>query len=392
MFSEMDAAARQPRAEGGLAQLPRPLRADAGVRLRAVAERRRPQRRAAARHRRRRGVPAPDRRRPDALHARGERARPRARPLPRPRHRLPGDRRRRPALDRRRPPQERDPGRGVDPLGHRRRDRARVLGRARHAARPAALRVRDLARAADDRPADDAADGRLRHPRRARCATSSPSARTRRARSRPTPATSPTWPAPRPGRAGRRSLSGGRTYSLEEAEQAKLVQVVGYGTATTIVAMAGADVRLSLPAGTTAKVRDLTEKGASKPRSLRPVRRERRRGRDRRLRRGDRGRQGAQAGQGRHARPAHDRARQAPRRRQAAADAEGARRLEGRGDLRDGRRQAQHLPQAAGHARPSGWPSSATAPWTCGGTRRPRGRRRAAGAERPPSPAARAAR
>ena len=62
------------------------------------------QRRAAARHRRRRGVPAPDRRRPDALHARRERARPRARPLPRPRHRLPRDRRRRPALDRRRRP------------------------------------------------------------------------------------------------------------------------------------------------------------------------------------------------------------------------------------------------------------------------------------------------
>ena len=32
-------------------------------------------------------------------------------------------------------------------------------------------------------------------------------------------------------------------------------------------------------------------------------------------------------------------------RRQAAADAEGARRLEGRGDLRDGRRQARHVPQ-----------------------------------------------
>ena len=64
-------------------------------------------------------------------------------------------------------PQERHPGRGDDPLGHGRRDRARVLGRARHAARPPALRLRDLARAADHRPADDAADGRLRHPRRA---------------------------------------------------------------------------------------------------------------------------------------------------------------------------------------------------------------------------------
>ena len=65
-------------------------------------------------------------------------------------------------------------------------------------------------------------------------------------------------------------VSGGRTYSLDEAEQAKLVQVVSYGGATTIVAMSGADVRLSLPAGTTAKVRDLTEKGASKPRSFGP--------------------------------------------------------------------------------------------------------------------------
>jgi pimeloyl-ACP methyl ester carboxylesterase len=65
-------------------------------------------------------------------------------------------------------------------------------------------------------------------------------------------------------------VSGGRTYSLDEAEQAKLVQVLRYGAATTIVATAGADVRLSLPAGTTAKVRDLTQKGASKPRSFGP--------------------------------------------------------------------------------------------------------------------------
>ena len=67
-----------------------------------------------------------------------------------------------------------------------------------------------------------------------------------------------------------RIVSAGRTSSLEEAEQAKLVQVVSYGTATTIVAMAGADVRLELPAGTTAKLRDLTEKGASKARAYGP--------------------------------------------------------------------------------------------------------------------------
>ena len=48
------------------------------------------------------------------------------------------------------------------------------------------------------------------------------------------------------------------------------MQVVSYGGATTIVAMAGADVRVQLPAGTTAKVRDLTEKGASRPRSYGP--------------------------------------------------------------------------------------------------------------------------
>ena len=65
-------------------------------------------------------------------------------------------------------------------------------------------------------------------------------------------------------------ISGGRTYSLAEAERAKLVQVVTYGGATTIVAMAGADIRVQLPAGTTAKVRDLTEKGAGKPRSYGP--------------------------------------------------------------------------------------------------------------------------
>ena len=62
-------------------------------------------------------------------------------------------------------------------------------------------------------------------------------------------------------------VSGGRSYSLDEAERAKLVQVVTFGGATKIVATGGADVRVELPAGTTAKVRDLTEKGASKPRS-----------------------------------------------------------------------------------------------------------------------------
>ena len=66
-------------------------------------------------------------------------------------------------------------------------------------------------------------------------------------------------------------------------------------------------------------------------------------------------RQGAQAGQGRHARPEDDRAREAAARRQGPADAEGARRLEGRRHLRDGRRQAHRLPQAAGrHGQAAG--------------------------------------
>ena len=126
----------------------------------------------------------------------------------------------------------------------RRRDRPGVLGRARHAARPPALRVRDLARAADHRPADDAADGRLRHPRRADA---------RRAGRVPVPGARADDLRARPLRAGRRvggpegsrrcSPAGGR-YSLDEAERAKLVQVVTYGGATTIVAMAGADVRV----------------------------------------------------------------------------------------------------------------------------------------------------
>ena len=75
-------------AEGGVAHDAGPLLADAGLRLRQVAERRGNERRAPARHRRRRGLPAPDRRRPDALHPRRGRARPRARPLRRQRRRL----------------------------------------------------------------------------------------------------------------------------------------------------------------------------------------------------------------------------------------------------------------------------------------------------------------
>jgi len=67
-----------------------------------------------------------------------------------------------------------------------------------------------------------------------------------------------------------RIVSGGRSYSLAAAEQAKLVQVVTFGGQSTIVAMKGADVRLELPAGTTAKVRDLTQKGAGKERRFGP--------------------------------------------------------------------------------------------------------------------------
>ncbi len=67
-----------------------------------------------------------------------------------------------------------------------------------------------------------------------------------------------------------RVVSGGRAYTLDEAERARLVQVVTLGAQHTIVARAGADVRLELPAGTAATVRDLTEKGASRPRRYGP--------------------------------------------------------------------------------------------------------------------------
>ena len=65
-------------------------------------------------------------------------------------------------------------------------------------------------------------------------------------------------------------VAAGKTYSLDQAEQAKLVQVVRLGGQSTIVAMAGSGVQVRLPAGATARIRDLDEKGASKPRTYGP--------------------------------------------------------------------------------------------------------------------------
>ena len=59
-----------------------------------------------------------------------------------------------------------------------------------------------------------------------------------------------------------RVTSGGRSLTLRDAELAGLVQVVTFGASTKIVAMGGSDVRVELPAGGTAAVRDLSNKGA----------------------------------------------------------------------------------------------------------------------------------
>jgi hypothetical protein len=66
---------------------------------------------------------------------------------------------------------------------------------------------------------------------------------------------------------GPRVLSGGRSLSLQQAENAGLVQVVSVGPTTKIVARNGSDVRVELPTGGTATVRTVTDKGAG------PVRR-----------------------------------------------------------------------------------------------------------------------
>lgn len=58
-------------------------------------------------------------------------------------------------------------------------------------------------------------------------------------------------------------VSAGRTYSLAEAEQAELVQVIEFGGSVKVVAHGGSDVRMELPSGSTAVVRDFTDKGAS---------------------------------------------------------------------------------------------------------------------------------
>ena len=59
-----------------------------------------------------------------------------------------------------------------------------------------------------------------------------------------------------------RVISGGRTYSLRDAERLGIVDAVTFGATTKIVAKGGSDIRVGLPAGGTAAVRDLTQKGA----------------------------------------------------------------------------------------------------------------------------------
>jgi hypothetical protein len=66
--------------------------------------------------------------------------------------------------------------------------------------------------------------------------------------------------------AGPRVVAGGKSMSLAAAEQAELVQVLRFGSSTKIVAAGGSDVRVELPAGGTATVRDLAQKGASNER------------------------------------------------------------------------------------------------------------------------------
>ncbi len=64
-------------------------------------------------------------------------------------------------------------------------------------------------------------------------------------------------------------LAGGRSLTLKAAEQAGLVEVLRYGAETKIVA--GAGVQVELPAGRTAAVRALTEKGAGAARTFGPL-------------------------------------------------------------------------------------------------------------------------
>ena len=62
--------------------------------------------------------------------------------------------------------------------------------------------------------------------------------------------------------AGPRVISGGRTYSLNAAEAADLVQVIKLGGTTDIVSSGIPDLQIQLPAGGTATVRDISSKGA----------------------------------------------------------------------------------------------------------------------------------
>ncbi len=77
---------------------------------------------------------------------------------------------------------------------------------------------------------------------------------------------SPLGSASQAGKGTPRILAGGKSMTLAAAEQAELVQVLRFGSSTKIVAAGGTDVRIELPAGGTATVRDLAQKGASNER------------------------------------------------------------------------------------------------------------------------------
>ena len=148
----------------------------------------------------------------------------------------------------------------------------------------------------------------------------------------------------RGGRREPRVLAGGRSLPLRDAERRGLVQVLRYGGATKIVATGGSDVRVELPAGGTATVRDLTEKGAGAGAA---------RSRSRAATSVALGGSGAVTAGGKALKPSA-RDKKAPVTRATVKRAGGkvrltlgARRLEGRRDLRVRGRQAPRLQEAA---------------------------------------------